>query len=131
MLVDQLCENWMVWLVRQQSKSKAGQLPQLIGWTTRSSSIYTIMLLTLTGYWICAKKKKKTLTYRWDLKVVMYPYGLGHYWWRLVTTSILNRDTMISHGIKIMYPLRWSEGHVIMKSVATLILLVEFDICSL
>ena len=38
---------------------------------------------------------------------------------------------MISHGIETMYALRRSKGYVIMKSMATVIPLVEFDICSL
>ena len=59
------------------------------------------------------------------------PYGLGHYWWRLVATVILNKDTMISHGIEIVSPLEWSKGHVIMKYVVVVIPLVEFDRCSL
>ena len=48
------------------------------------------------------------LTFGWDPKVVIYLYGLGYCWWRLVTTSILN-----------IGPLGWSKGHVIMKSVVT------------
>ena len=27
------------------------------------------------------------------------PYRLGHYWWKSVATSILNRGIMISHEI--------------------------------
>ena len=38
---------------------------------------------------------------------------------------------MIFHGIETMCPLRISKGHVIMKSMAKVIPLVEFDICSL
>ena len=45
--------------------------------------------------------------------------------------SILNKDTMISRGIETVCPFRGFKGHVIMKSVATIIPLVEFDICSL
>ena len=45
--------------------------------------------------------------------------------------NILNKGTMISHGIEIECPIGWSKGHVIMKSMAIIILLVEFDICSL
>ena len=68
---------------------------------------------------------------RWDPKMVIYPYGLGHRWWKLVAMGILNRGTMISHGIEIVCPLKWSKGHVIMKSMAIVIPLVEFDICTL
>ena len=32
--------------------------------------------------------------------------------YKLVTIGILNSDTMISHGIEIVYPLGWSKGHV-------------------
>ena len=39
-----------------------------------------------------------------DLKVVIYPYGLGHCWWKLVAIGILNRGTMISHGIETVSP---------------------------
>ena len=34
-------------------------------------------------------------------------------------------------GIETMCPFRWSKGHVIMKFVATVIPLMEFDMCSL
>ena len=43
----------------------------------------------------------------------------------------LNKGIMISHGIEIVCPFGLSKGRVIMKSVATVIHLVEFDICSL
>ena len=49
----------------------------------------------------------------------------------MVATSILNRGIMISHGIETVCPLGWSKGNVIMKFVAAIIPLVEFDICSL
>ena len=45
--------------------------------------------------------------------------------------SILNNDTMISHGIETVYSIGRSKGHVIMKYVATIVHLVEFHICSL
>ena len=35
------------------------------------------------------------------LKQSYIPYGLDYYPWKLVTISILNRGTMISHRIKI------------------------------
>ena len=38
---------------------------------------------------------------------------------------------MISNGIETMCPIRWSKGYVILKSVATVIPLMEFDIYSL
>ena len=38
---------------------------------------------------------------------------------------------MIFDEIKKMCPIGLSKGHVIMKSMATVIPLVEFDICSL
>ena len=80
---------------------------------------------------IVNQNQQKALIYGWYPKVVIYPYGLGHCWWRLVATSILNRGTMISQGIEIVCPLRWSKGHVIMKYAAIVIPLVEFDILSL
>ena len=67
----------------------------------------------------------------WDPKVVIYPYGLGHCWWRVVTIGILYIGIMISHGIEIVCLIGWSKGHVIMKSMTTVIPLVEFDIGSL
>ena len=51
-------------------------------------------LLTLGRYWAC-DKINKWLWLRWDTIVVTYR-GLDHCWWRLVTTSILNKGTMIS-----------------------------------
>ena len=39
----------------------------------------------------------------WDLKVVIYPYELGHYWWKLVVIGILNKNTMISHEIETVW----------------------------
>ena len=79
---------------------------------------------------IC-QNPQKALIHGWDPKVVIYHYRLGHCWWMLVTIGILNRDTMISQGIEIVCSLRWSKKHVIMKFVAIVIPLVEFDICSL
>ena len=72
-----------------------------------------------------------SLTYGWDLKVVIYPYRLGYYYWRFMAVGILNRGIMISHGIETTYPLGWCIVHVIMKSMAIVIHLVKFDICSL
>ena len=48
-----------------------------------------------------------------------------------MVAGILNRGTMMSHGIETVCPIGLSKGHVIMKFVATIIPLVEFDICSL
>ena len=48
-----------------------------------------------------------------------------------MTTGILNKGTIISHEFETMCPLGLSKGHVIMKSVAPIIPLLEFDICSL
>ena len=48
------------------------------------------------------------LTYGWDPNVMIYPYRLSHYWWRMVAINILNRDTMISHGIETRCPLERS-----------------------
>ena len=88
-------------------------------------------LSTLRGFLSLWQNQHEALTYGWDPKVVIYPYGLGHCLWRPVATSILNKGTMISHGIETMCPFVWSKGHVIMKYVTTIIHLVEFDICSL
>ena len=48
-----------------------------------------------------------------------------------MTIDILNISTMISHGIETVCPLGYYKGHMIMKSVAIVIPLVEFDIYSL
>ena len=92
---------------------------------------YTTWTLNLEGISSLCQNQQKVLTFGWDLKVVIYPYGLDHRWWRLMTTSILNMDTMISHGIETVCLLRWSKGHVIMKSMVTVIPLVKSDICFL
>ena len=76
-------------------------------------------------------KSTGDLTYRWDPKVVIYPYGLGYCWWRLVAIGILDTSTMIYHKIETMCPIGWFKGHVIIKFVVTVIPLLEFDICSL
>ena len=96
-----------------------------------SPNYYTSWTLNLEMILSLCQNQPKVLTYKWDLKVVIYPYRLGHYWWRLVAIGILNRSTMISHGIKAMCPLGWSKEHVIMKFMIIVIPLVEFDICSL
>ena len=96
-----------------------------------SLSYYTTWTLNFERILSLCQNEQEALTYRWDLKVVIYPYGLGHYLWRLLAIGILNKGTMISHRIEIVCPIRWSKGHVIMKSMATVIHLVEFDICSL
>ena len=45
--------------------------------------------------------------------------------------GILNKGTKISYGIEIVCPIGLSKKHAIMKSMAIVILLVEFDICFL
>ena len=96
-----------------------------------SPSYYTTWTLNLERILSLCQNQQEALTYGWDPKVVIYSYGLRHCWWRLVATSILNRGTMLSHKIEIVCPLGWFKGHVIMKYVAIVIPLVEFDICSL
>ena len=96
-----------------------------------SPSYYPAWTLNLDRILSLCENQQETLIFGWDPKVVIYPYGLGHCWWRLVVTGILNRGTMISHRIETACPLGWSKGHVVMKFVATLIPLMEFDICSL
>ena len=61
------------------------------------------------------------MNYDTRLSIVMIHQAIG----------ILNTCTMIFHGIKTVCLLRLSKGHVIIKSVATVIPLVEFDIYSL
>ena len=92
-----------------------------------SLSYYTMWTLNLERILSLCQNQEKALTYRWDSKVVIYPYGLDNYWWRLVATCILNRDTIITHRIEILCPIGWSKCHVIMKFVATVIPLMEFD----
>ena len=96
-----------------------------------SPSYYIAWTLNLERILSMCQNQQEALTYGWDLKVVIYLYGLGHCWWRLMTTSILNIGTMISHGIEPECPLGWSKWHVIIKSMAKVIPLVEFDICFL
>ena len=94
-------------------------------------SYYTVWTLKLERILSLCQNQQETLTYGWDPKMAIYPYGLGYWWWRLVTIGILNRGTMISHVIETVCPLEWSKGHVIMKYVVIVISLMEFDICSL
>ena len=96
-----------------------------------SPSYYTTWTLNLERMLNLCQNQQKVLIYEWDPKVAIYPYGLGYCWWRLVTTGILNRGSMISHWIETICLIGWSKWHVIMKSLATVIHLVEFDICSL
>ena len=70
-------------------------------------------------------------TRNFDLKWLYISYRLGYRWWKLLATSILNRDTMIYHGIETMCLIGWSQRHVIMKFMVVIISLVEFNICSL
>ena len=94
-------------------------------------SYYTTWTLNLERKLNLCQIQQEALTYGQNLKVVIYPYGLGHYWSRLVATSILNKGIMISHRIKTMCPLGWSKGHVIIKSMIAVIPLMELDIGSL
>ena len=96
-----------------------------------SLSYYTTWALNLERILSLCQNQQEALTFGWYPKVVIYPFGLGHYWWRLVEIGILNRGTMISHRIETMCPPEWSKRHVIMKSIAIVIPLMEFDICSL
>ena len=57
-------------------------------------------LSTLRGYWVCAEINRKLWSMGEILVWSCIPYKLGHGWWRLVATSILNRDTIISYEIK-------------------------------
>ena len=100
-------------------------------WRHDPPSYYTAWTLNLKRILSLRQNQQETLTYGWNPKLVIYPYGLGHYWWRLVVIGILNRGTMICHVIEMVCPIGWSKGHVIMKSVATVISLVKFDICSI
>ena len=72
-----------------------------------SPNCYTIWTLNFERILSLCQNQQETLTYEWDLEVIIYPYGLGHCWWRLVATGILNRDTMISHEIEIVCPIKW------------------------
>ena len=62
------------------------------------------------------------------LKWSYIPYELGHCSWKLVTINILNKGTMTSLGLRQHIPWVISKGHVIMKSVVAIIILVKFDI---
>ena len=96
-----------------------------------SPSYCSVRTLNLKKILSLYQNQLEALTHGWDPKVVIYPYGLGHCWWRPIVIGILNKGTMISHGIEIMCPLGWSKWHVIMKFVAIIIHLVEFNISSL
>ena len=82
-----------------------------------SLSYYVAWTFTLRGYWASVEINRWLWLIGETLKWSYILYGLSHYWWKLVTIGILNRDTMISHGIEIVCLLRWSKGHVIMKFV--------------
>ena len=96
-----------------------------------SPSFYTTWTLNLERILSMCQNQQEALTYGWDLKVVIYLYGLGHCWWKLMAICFLNRGTMLSHEIKIVCLLRCSKGHVIMKIVVVIIPLEEFGICFL
>ena len=72
-------------------------------------SYYTAWTLNLEKILSMCQNQKEVLTYRWDPKVVIYPYRLSYNLCRLVATNILNKGTMISHGIEILCPLGWSK----------------------
>ena len=93
-----------------------------------SPSYYTAWTLNLKRILSLYQDQQEALTFEYDPKLVIYLYGFGHYWWRLMATSILNIGTMISHEIETMCFLGWSKRHVIMKYVATVIPLMRFDI---
>ena len=79
-------------------------------------------LSTLRGYWACAKINRRL----WFMdETLKWSY---HCWWRLVAIGILKRGIMLSHRIERVCLLGWSKGHVIIKSMATIIPLVEFSI---
>ena len=90
-----------------------------------SPSYYIAWILNLEWILSLCQNQLEDLTYGWNLKVVIYPYGLSHYWWRLVVIGILNRGTMISHEIETVCPLGWYKGHVIIKSVTIVIFFSE------
>ena len=94
-----------------------------------SSSYYVDGLSNLRGYWACVEINWWLWPMGETLKWSYIPYRLGHYWWRLVTIGILNRGIMIPHGIKIVCLFGWSKGHAVMKSMSTVVPLMEFDIC--
>ena len=75
-----------------------------------SPNYYITWTLNLETILSLCQSWQETLTYGWDLKVVIYPYGLGHYWWRLVIIGVFNRDTMISYRFETIHPLGWSIG---------------------
>ena len=72
---------------------------------------------TLRGYWACVEVNMSlwpmSVTLRWSY----ITYGLGHCWWKLVTIDILNKSTMISLGIELVYPFGWSKWYVIRKTI--------------
>ena len=76
-----------------------------------SPSYYTAWTLIEMLLSLC-QNQQEALTYGWNPKMVIYPYRLGHYWWKLMTIGILNRRTIISQGLKIVCPLRWFKGHI-------------------
>ena len=49
-------------------------------------------------------------------------YELGHYWWKSVAIGILNKGTMISHGIETVCLLGWSQGSVFMETMLIVVL---------
>ena len=73
------------------------------------------IVLTSTSYhvvWFLNLEKilSQCLSLQWlwlmveTLKWLYIPYGLIHHWLILITIDILNKGTIISHGIEIMCP---------------------------
>ena len=56
------------------------------------------------------------------LKWSYIPKGLGdRRFWQVTIDIMINRDTIISHGVETMYPLGWSQGfhdHVVYMAIA-------------
>ena len=70
-------------------------------------------LSTLRGYWVCAEFNKGLWHIGETPRLSYMFYRLGHYWWKLIATVILDKDTMIFYVIQTSCPLRWFKGHVI------------------
>ena len=45
-----------------------------------SPSYYVVWTLNLKRILSLCQSQHEVLTYRWNPKVVIHPYGLGHYW---------------------------------------------------
>ena len=84
-------------------------------------------LSTLKRYWVCAKVNIRLRPMGETLKCHIFLW-IGSLLIEAGDIGILNIGTMISYGIEVVCPLRWSKGDVIMKSMAIVIPLMEFDI---